>query len=216
MEVNQAVHLAGVVCPARDFLEKEADVENTIRSLLEVMTEDQKLFVPAISPDFRDMLEEGRRLQKISSQIVMMVGCDFQSLMALKACRTMHIPAASSRVFQSDQALLAQNNQPAMIFMNYSQLAKHADAFQVWHETAEIFGDKKSLLMAEGIQSSAQLRQAALAGIENVSCTIDVYRALYFNALHAEEVNDIRDGWIMTYTRTDLLENRPAEPAQEK
>lgn len=207
MEVNQAVTLSGIVLDAHALAAKESDVKQCITDLLEVMSKEQKLYIPCISIGFRSILEEGKKLTKLSDQIVMVTGCDGPSFMAMKACHTLKIPVAMGRIFQSEQAILAANNNPEKLIFNFEEISRLSSPEKVLASAAKSLPEsRRELLMASGVDTPDQLEKAAQAGVENICCTVGLYRTLLYNPLSQESAQALRDDWMMAYTREELLD----------
>lgn len=209
MEINQALPLAGIYTTPFDFLGTEKSVREILESLLEVMDDTQKLYVHSISTGFRSMLEEGKRLHALSERIVMVVPCDAQGLMALKACRTLKIPAALGSIFDAGQAAAAASvvctGSENTVF-DLSSIARHGDGQALVSRAAELLADTPEALMVTGCLNQEAFAQAAVCHPGSIAAGADVYRSMLYSVLTQTEMETIREQWIMTYTSDMVLD----------
>lgn len=206
MEINQAITLSGVLCEPWQLTRNEINVEQRFESLLDVMSEEQTLLVQAISNAFRGMLEEGKRLQKLSAQITMMVPATQQGLMALKASRRLSLPMAASQVFQLEQAMVALHAHAGLLILDLDKISRFASAKKVLKSLLKtVSSDQKENLLVV-CETVEQLRMAMACGAECVAASADVYHQLLFSVLSDSEMQSIREEWILTYTRNTVLE----------
>lgn len=206
MEINQAITLSGVLCEPWQLTRNEINVEQQFESLLDVMSEEQTLLVQAISNAFRGMLEEGKRLQKLSAQITMMVPATQQGLMALKASRRLSLPMAASQVFQLEQAMVALHAHAGLLILDLDKISRFASAKKVLKSLLKtVSSDQKENLLVV-CETVEQLRMAMACGAECVAASADVYHQLLFSVLSDSEMQSIREEWILTYTRNTVLE----------
>lgn len=206
MEINQAITLSGVLCEPWQLTRNEINVEQRFESLLDVMSEEQTLLIQAISNAFRGMLEEGKRLQKLSAQITMMVPATQQGLMALKASRRLSLPMAASQVFQLEQAMVALHAHAGLLILDLDKISRFASAKKVLKSLLKtVSSDQKENLLVV-CETVEQLRMAMACGAECVAASADVYHQLLFSVLSDSEMQSIREEWILTYTRNTVLE----------
>lgn len=206
MEINQAITLSGVLCEPWQLTRNEINVEQQLESLLDVMSEEQTLLIQAISNAFRGMLEEGKRLQKLSAQITMMVPATQQGLMALKASRRLSLPMAASQVFQLEQAMVALHAHAGLLILDLDKISRFASAKKVLKSLLKtVSSDQKENLLVV-CETVEQLRMAMACGAECVAASADVYHQLLFSVLSDSEMQSIREEWILTYTRNTVLE----------
>lgn len=198
MEINQAITLSGVLCEPWQLTRNEINVEQRFESLLDVMSEEQTLLVQAISNAFRGMLEEGKRLQKLSAQITMMVPATQQGLMALKASRRLSLPMAASQVFQLEQAMVALHAHAGLLILDLDKISRFASAKKVLKSLLKtVSSDQKENLLVV-CETVEQLRMAMACGAECVAASADVYHQLLFSVLSDSEMQSIREEWILT------------------
>lgn len=208
MEVNQAVSLSGVYTEPFDFTRKDVPVNETLKGLLEVMAEEQSVFVYGISNGFRNILEEGRRLQKFSAQLVLTIPVDVQGLMAAKAAVRMKVPVACGRIFDLEQAAAAMHNQAGRIVLNLENISRYASAKKVLKRVLKLARqegyDCERILVV--CSSAEQMRMAIAAGAVSLAADKDVYDGMMYSILTSSETAACRDEWILTYTRAEVLD----------
>lgn len=206
MDINQAVGLAGVYTKPSDFTKSQADVGQVLKSLLEYMGADQKIFVYGMTGNFRTLLEEGRILQKVSSQIVLTLPASDQGFMAAKASKRMHIPVAMGAFFQSEQAAIALQDPDLVLFYDLEQAGKFGDSMAVLKDMLALLeeGQKESLVVI--CPNLESVRKVIAAGARAIWTGNDVYIQMLFNPMTEMEMAKDRDEWLNTYTRTLVMD----------
>lgn len=208
LEVNQALTLSGVYTEPTDFTRSEVNVNETLKALLEVMSEDQSILVYGISNGFRNMLDEGKHLQMFSKQLVLTVPADVNGYMTLKASKRMGVNTACGRVFELEQAVVAMHNGAQKIVLDLEKIGRFASAMDV---LGRILAEaQKSGYPLDDIiavcATSEQLRQAMAAGARSVGAPRSVYDNMLYSVLTGSETAAARDEWILTYTRPEVLD----------
>lgn len=200
MEINQSLALDGVYTTPWDFYSQDLDVAAAIDSLLELMTDSQRLYVQCVSSGFRPLLAEAKKLHAYSGLIVPVIPGDAGGLMALKACRTLHIPAVCASLYDSGQAALAAAGTQEPLVLDLDAIGRHGDSRQVLMQTAEILADQKERLMVAGLRSPEDFRMASLAHPGWIAARADVYQSMLYSPLVQKERETIREQWILSYT----------------
>lgn len=204
MEINQAIGMEGIITQPWDFTRCGADVNKTLSALLDVMSEEQKLYVQAIQAGFRGMLEEARKLRQFSSQLVAILPCSEQGLMAMKALRRMQLPAAAGQIFQAEQAMLAMHNLDGPVLLDLEKIGRFADAKEVLANALALAQKPENILCL--CSSLEQMRMAMALGAKQIAAPAGVYQQMLFSVLTSSETNSMREEWILTYTRNEVLE----------
>lgn len=206
MEINQAITLSGVLTEPWQFTRGEIEPQQAVSSLLEVMSEEQTVLVTAISSGFRSMLEEGKRLQSLSKQLILNVPCAEQGLMCLKAAIRLQLPVAAGMIFQSEQAVLAARNQARMIVLDLEKIGRFGSSKKVLEDTLSMLEEEARGRVLAQCSSLEQLRMAMKAGAKNLCAPVDVYHQMLFCVPTVSEAESIREEWVLTFTRNEVLE----------
>lgn len=206
MQINQAVSLAGVCSEPVDFSRGELNVMDTIHNLLEVMSEDQSFYIYGLSSNFRAMLEEGKRLQKLSGQLVLTLPTSEQGLMAAKAARRMQIPVALGSIFSAAQAALAIHDHAGTILLDLNKASRFIPAEEILRDTLALFaeGEKERLLVL--CSNMDQFNLAIRLQAASIAAPSEVYAQLLYNVLTSSEMMQAREEWLLAYTRNEVLD----------
>lgn len=206
LHINQAVTLAGIYTEPADFSYHELDVENTLKSVMEMMSEEQTIFVYGIGGSFRMMLEEGKRLAGISRQIQLVVPANEQGFMAMKASHRADVQTALGALYQSDQAAIALQDGAQKMIMDLEKVGRHADAMEVLSDILDLMKeeDRENLIVV--CPTLESVRQAMRIGARSICAGTQVYNQMLFNVLTDLQVMQAREEWMITYTRNQVLD----------
>lgn len=200
MEINQSLALDGVYTDPWDFYSGDLDVAAVIDSLLELMTDSQRLYVQCVSSGFRPLLDEAKKLHAYSQRIVPVIPGDAGGLMALKACRTLKIPAACASLYDCGQVALAAAGSQEPLVLDLDAIGRHGDSRQVLSQSADILGEQKERLLIAGLRSPEDFRMACLARPGWIAARAEIYQSMFYSALSQKERETVREQWILTYT----------------
>ncbi|MCF0260701.1 MAG: hypothetical protein HUJ54_12655 [Erysipelotrichaceae bacterium] len=201
-EINQYITLEGVICPAAAILGNKVKVSQLIDEFLNIMAEDQRLYLPVISAGFRPMLAEIRQTAAISSRIVVMIPAVSEGLMCLKACRTLKIPVILSGVQSMAMAAFGyENHAPAMI-MDAAALEETGSALSSIQAACKKYED--CTVMAGGFTGLQQVNQVLMDTEALPVLTAHMAAKILSASSIPEENRQIRYAWAETYFRTEL------------
>lgn len=206
MQVNQSVTLAGVYSEPIDFTNDELDVAKTIQDLLEVMSEDQIIYLYGMNDTFRYLLEEGKRLQSVSKQAALIVPASEQGFMAIKASKRMGIPLAVGSIFQLEQAAVALQDQAALLFINLEKVGRYTDSIQVLQDILSLVDQPQKENIVAVCSNLEQLRSAMRVGARAVCATPRVYSQMVYGTASDADLSVAREEWLLTYARHDVVE----------
>ncbi|MED4074129.1 transaldolase family protein [Priestia endophytica] len=156
----------------------------------------------------KEMVEEGTKIAKLSSNFVIKIPCTEPGLIAAKEFEKQGIPTNVTLVFSPSQAL-----QPARIG------AKFVSPFVGWKEnsgddTTQYIQDivniyknynYKTEIIVAALRNGKQIVDAAKAGAHIVTCGFDVYKESFQHAFTDYGLNKFRNAWDNTVTETSVL-----------
>lgn len=206
MQINQSVTLAGVYSEPIDFTNEELDVTKTIQDVLEVMSEDQAIYLYGMNDTFRYLLEEGKRLQSVSKQAALIVPASEQGFMAVKASKRMGVPLAVGSIFQLEQAAVALQDQAALLFINLEKVGRYTDSIQVLKEILSVAEQPQTENIVAVCSNLEQVRQAMRVGAKAVCATPPVYAQMIYGTASDADLSVAREEWLLTYARHDVVE----------
>lgn len=206
LQINQAVTLAGIYTEPQDFSYHELNVEKTLESILEMMTEKQNIFVYGMAGGFRMMLEEGKRLARISEQITLVVPANEQGFMAVKASHRLQLNTALGAIYQSEQAAIALQDGAPTLIVDLEKIGRYTDSMSALKDILDLIEpeDREKLIVV--CPTLEALRQAMRLGAKAICAKPQVYNQMLFNVLTDSQMMQSREEWMLTYTRNEVIE----------
>ncbi len=206
MQVNQCVTLSGIYTEPIDFTQEELDVNATLASLQEVMSEDQLIYLFGLNDTFRHLLEEAKRLQSVCSQARLIVPANEQGFMAVKASKRMNVPVAVGAIFQSEHAAIALQDQAPLLFVNLEKIGRYADSMQVLKDILALVDEDKKENVVAVCSSLEQVRAAMRAQAKAICANFRVYAQMMYGSAVQSDLSIAREEWLLTYARHDVVE----------
>lgn len=156
----------------------------------------------------KDMVEEGTKIAKLSSNFVIKIPCTEPGLIAAKEFEKQGISTNVTLVFSPSQAL-----QPARIgakfvspFVGWKENSGD-DTTQYIQDIVNIYKnyDYNTEIIVAALRNGKQIVDAAKAGAHIVTCGFDVYKESFQHAFTDYGLNKFRNAWDNTVTEAPVL-----------
>jgi len=153
--------------------------------------------------DAKIMVEEGRKLAKMSDNFVVKIPCIESGLIAAKELEKEGINTNVTLVFSPSQAL-----QPARVgarfvspFVGWKENSGD-DTTQYIQDIADIYKTYKfdTEIIVAALRNGKQIVDAAKAGADIVTCGFDVFRESFHHAFTTYGLDKFRNAWDQTKT----------------
>ena len=201
-EINQYITLEGVICPAEKILEKKAKVSELIEEFLNIMAEEQRLYLPVISAGFRPMLAEIRQTAAVSSRITVMIPATAEGLMCLKACRTLKVPVILAGVQSMAMAAFGHENHAPAMMMDFGALQESGSALPAVKAACAKYEDCS--ILAGGFTGLDQVNQVLMETEAHPVLSAGMAARILSSSTLGPQNREIRYAWAETYFRTEL------------
>ncbi len=211
-ELMQFADFKGAITSPRMFSSVNADVQKSIDEMLEVLPENSLLFIPVIQTGFRNILREARELASISGMIVPVIPFSPEGLMALKACYTLKIRAACSKIARPEEAVFALNNRASFLLIsqrlarksgtekNMKQLLKTLKA------EARTDPDSAPEVVVYDFCDLSEASGYLCADLADTALLASQVREILDDQILKNEIEEEKDDWILAYTRMELFD----------
>ncbi|MED4008742.1 transaldolase family protein [Priestia aryabhattai] len=156
----------------------------------------------------KDMVEEGTKIAKLSSNFVIKIPCTEPGLIAAKEFEKQGISTNVTLVFSPSQAL-----QPARIgakfvspFVGWKENSGD-DTTQYIQDIVNIYKnyDYNTEIIVAALRNGKQIVDAAKADAHIVTCGFDVYKESFQHAFTDYGLNKFRNAWDNTVTEAPVL-----------
>ena len=159
----------------RDFDEVVKEILNIFKGTSGVVN------LEVISERSEEMIKEGLKLSKLSSNVVVKIPCTEEGLKACKELSSKKIRVNVTLCFSASQALLAAKAGAYFISPFIGRLDDiNQDGMQLIEEIKEIYSHYsfKTQILVASIRSPRQVVDAALIGADVVTVPYDIYEKL--------------------------------------
>lgn len=178
---------------------------NLVKEFLEVLPENCELILPVMEQGFRRMLAEAQDFIKISKQIIPALTASTQGYMALKACRTLKIPAAARSIAFCEQAEFARLNQAryCLISMKEAALCESSGRFM-----EQLVRTSTSLddVIVYNLQNLSQLRDCLCAKAGACALKPELLIQALDHPVCMADIGQEKENWIAMFTRSSFFE----------
>lgn len=200
-DIGQYVPLSGVIVSQQLLISREADPKTVLEALSEVLPAASSILVNVLPGNFRTMLTESRKLKSLYPSLIPMFAADPQSYMACKACHTAKIPAAISNVMYPEQAWFADMNKADLIVVPLKTVSQTIDVVGLLRSLQPLY----DRLLVCDFADPDQIRLCMNLGIQNLGISEDLFKILIDNPVSHMLASEMREEWVMAFTRDTLL-----------
>lgn len=207
LEINQILSLKGVLTTPSLFIREGADVKEVLSSLLEVMSEEQLIYVHTIESGFRSILKEARALQAISKQVIPVLPFSMDGLMAMKACRTLKVPAVIDHLTSAEQAEFALNNGAHSLLFNAEEIAEASDPIRDLKDVKEALSEEEwDRVIVSGLKQPSELRSILKLQAKTVCLSEQAVMMILNSPVSQKAVAAEKEAWQIAFTRMELFD----------
>lgn len=211
-ELMQFADFQGVITTPSMFSSENLDVKTAIDEMLEVMPDSQSLFIPVIQSGFRSMLKEARDLAALSPKIIPVVPFSAEGLMVLKACFTLKVKAACSKISRPEQLVFALSNRAPILLIS-QRLMKKAGSSKKMAKTLQAMRSENSddalkdvQVIFYDVQDAADAGDLLSQAEKWISLKPQTVKEILDDQVLKSEIQEEKDDWIMNYTRMEFFE----------
>lgn len=204
-ELMQFADFKGVISTPSMFTHEGLDVKAVIDDLLEVLPDNVMLFIPVIQSGFRSILKEAREIASLAPNVIPTIPFSPEGLMALKACSTLKVKAACSKISKPEQLVFALNNKAPILLIS-KRLMNKAKTETMMLETLKNNEDSSAEVIFYDVTDASDAGDLFAKGLKNVSLKPAAVKEILQEANLISEIQEEKDEWIMTYTRMELFE----------
>ncbi|MDO4466974.1 MAG: transaldolase family protein [Bacillota bacterium] len=207
-DLNSMLTVTGVTTNPTIVTKSGKEIEDLVKAFDEVLSEDQLLFVQAVSTDFEGIMEEARAISKFrpkNSYVKIPVTHD--GLRAIKQAKKEGIGVLATAIYTANQAFLAAMNGADYLAPYVNRMDNYGDGVENVKDLIEMLrvNNMDSKVIAASFKNTRQVHELIKAGIQAVTVPEDVVYAMINHPGTQIAVDEFSANWEKAYHRTTLL-----------
>lgn len=199
---NEYLHIDGVTTNPSIVTKSGRGFEEVISEIIEVLSDDQSLFVQVVSEDFEGIMAEAQYINSLrSANTYVKIPVTPVGYKAIKECKKLGILVLATAVYTAEQGFLAAMAGADCVAPYVNRMDNLGDGVQNVIELIEMLeiNNMNCEVVAASFKNVNQVHQLMVAGVHCLTLPIDVVDKM-FNNLHTNQaVADFTSDWEKAY-----------------
>lgn len=183
--------------------------ERAIQDIIDVLDEDQKLFVQVVATGYDDIMEEARHIASLrgGKNVYAKVPVTHAGLKAIKRCRVEGIKTLATAIYSADAAFMAAHNGADYLAPYVNRMCNYGDGVEQVCDLIDMLAVQGSTtkVLAASFKNVDQVHRLVLNGIQAVTIPVDVALGMVGHPGTAIAVGEFSANWKAAYGRDTLL-----------
>jgi len=202
--LNDILKVDGVTTNPAIICKSQKEPLTVIKEIIEILDDNQKLFVQTVSEDYDGILKEAREISKLKKKnMVVKIPVTTNGLKAIKVLSEEKITILATAIYTAESAFLAAKNGAAYLAPYVNRMDNYGDGvlevieLQTMLEKAG-FNTK---ITAASFKNVNQVHRLLVAGIYSLTLPVDVYDNIIYHPGAQIAVDQFSDNWNKTFKR---------------
>lgn len=208
-ELNELLTVTGVTTNPTIITKSGKEPEAVIKELIDLLDEDQLLFIQAVRTDYEGIMEEAKAISKLRKKnMYVKIPVTHEGLKAIKECKKLGIHTLATAIYTADQAFLAAMNGAEYLAPYVNRMDNYGDGVGNVKDLIEMLrvNHMDSKVVAASFKNTHQVHELIKAGIQAVTVPCDVVFNMINHPGTKIAVGEFCMNWQKAYHRQDLFE----------
>lgn len=208
-ELNELLTITGVTTNPTIVTKSGKSPEALIKELIEVLSEDQLLFIQAVQTSYEGIMEEAKAISSLRSKnAYVKIPVTHEGLKAIKECKKLGIGVLATAIYTADQAFLAAMNGADYLAPYVNRMDNYGDGVANVKDLIEMLkvNNMESKVVAASFKNTRQVHELIKAGIQAVTVPCDVVYNMIDHPGTKIAVGEFSVNWAKAYNRSTLFE----------
>ncbi len=204
-ELNTLLTIEGVTTNPTILTKSGKVPEEAIREILSVLRPEQKFFAQVIASTCEDMVEEAKHICSLREKnTYVKIPVNHEGMKAIKKCKELGLGVLATAIYTSDQAFLAAMNGADYLAPYVNRMDNYGDGVAEVIDLIEMLrvNNMDTKVVAASFKNKKQVHELIVAGIQAVTVSPDVVRAMSDHPGTENAVKEFVENWEKTYQRT--------------
>lgn len=206
-ELNELLTVTGVTTNPTIITKSGRAFEDVVKDLIDVLHEDQLLFIQAVSTDVEGIVEEAKYIVSLRKKnMYVKIPVTHEGLKAIKKCKELGIGVLATAIYTADQAFLAAMNGADYLAPYVNRMDNYGDGVENVKDLITMLKvhEMKAKIVAASFKNTRQVHELIKAGIQAVTIPCDVAFALIDHPGTSIAVEEFSEHWKDAYGKTTL------------
>ena len=206
-KLNELLTLKGVTTNPTIITKSKKNFQETVEDIIEVLDEEQLLFVQAIATTCDEIVEEAKYICSLREKnTYVKIPVTHEGLKAIKACKKIGLGVLATAIYTADQAFMAALNGADYLAPYVNRMENYGDGIQEVKDLIEMLkvNNLSSKVVAASFKNKKQVHDLIVAGIQAVTVPVDVAYSMINHPGTEIAVEEFTENWNNAYGRKTL------------
>lgn len=210
-DLNDLLTISGATTNPSIVVKSGQQPEVLIDKMIEVLNEDQKLFVQVVSHDFDGMMKEARQIANLRPKnTYAKIPVSEEGLRATKQAKKEGIGVLATAIYTPDQAFLAAMNGADYLAPYVNRMDDYGDGVEAVKDLIEMLKVHQlaARIVAASFKNARQVHELIKAGIQAVTVPVDVVYKMVRHPGTKIATDEFEQQWNQACHRSTLFEGK--------
>jgi TalC/MipB family fructose-6-phosphate aldolase len=207
-KLNELLTLTGVTTNPTIITKSKKSFEETVKEIMEVISEDQIFFVQAIATTCDEIVEEAKYICSLREKnTYVKIPVTHEGLKAIKKCKELGLGVLATAIYTADQAFMAALNGADYLAPYVNRMENYGNGIQEVKDLIEMLkvNGMNSKVVAASFKNKKQVHDLIVAGIQAVTVPVDVAYSMINHPGTEIAVGEFTENWNKAFGRKTLL-----------
>jgi len=205
--INGILKIDGVTTNPSIICSSQKDPLEVLQEIIDILSEDQKLFVQTVATTYEGIIAEAREINKLRKKnIIVKIPITIAGLRAIKTLSDEGITILATAIYSAEGAFLAAKNGADFLAPYVNRMDNYGDGVQEVIELQTMLEKSglKAKITAASFKNIQQVHRLLVAGIYSLTIPVNVFDAMIQHPGPTIAVEQFTNNWNNTYHRKTL------------
>lgn len=207
--LNELCTVAGVTTNPTILTKSGREAEEVIQDLIDLLDEEQKLFIQVVKTDYEGIMEEAKKISGLRPKnMYVKIPVTHDGLKAIKECKKLGIHTLATAIYTAEQAFIAAANGADYLAPYVNRMCNYGDGVETTKDLIEMLriNDMPAKVIAASFKNTYQVHELIKAGIPAVTVPCDVLFNMINHPATTIAVGEFTMNWQKAYNRNKLFQ----------
>ncbi|NBK98054.1 MAG: fructose-6-phosphate aldolase [Erysipelotrichia bacterium] len=206
-ELNELLTIEGVTTNPTIITKSNKTFDVVVKEIIDVLNEDQKLFIQAVSTTCDEIVEEAKYIHSLREKnMYVKIPVTHEGLKAIKKCKALGLNVLATAIYSADQAFLAALNGADYLAPYVNRMDNYGDGVGNVKDLIQMIKvhNMNTKIIAASFKNTRQVHELISAGIQSVTVPADIAYAMINHPGTQIAVDEFSHNWQQAYGKTTL------------
>jgi len=208
--INQIIKIDGVTTNPSIICKSKSEVKEVLQAIIEILSEQQKLFVQVVARDYDSMLEEARFINSLRPKnIYVKIPANKVGIKLIRQLSQEGIKTLATAIYSSEQGFLAARNGANYLAPYVNRMDNFGDGVSNVIDLQTMLNNygmnKDCQLIAASFKNLSQVHRLLTAGVSGMTLPVEIIDTMIEHPATEKALDKFSQDWQDKYHRSTLI-----------